>query len=96
MDDAPGWGTALAGGRPLRGPLPSLALVHRLHPGDRDGVPLGDQVGRQRLRLRERDRPLGRKPVAAVVTVKSPSHAVQRVPADREGERARPGRMRGL
>src|SRR4051794_4911453 len=36
---------------------PALALVHRLHAGHRDGVPLGDQVGRELLRRRQQRGP---------------------------------------
>src|SRR3954451_13570766 len=32
--------------------LAALALVHRLHARDRDGVAVGDQIGAQRLRRR--------------------------------------------
>src|SRR5215472_8929970 len=32
------------------GASPPLALVHRLHPGDRDGVAFRDQIGAQPLR----------------------------------------------
>ena len=40
---------------------PALALVHGQHPGDRDVVALGDQVGGQRLRARASARPTGRR-----------------------------------
>ena len=77
----------------------ALALVHGLHPGDRDGVALVDQVGGQRLRRGHRLGPrvaaVGQL-AAAVCTVKSAGcTSVEVVPAT-GNDTGTPGRTRGL
>ena len=86
---------AAGGGRALA----ALALVHRGHPGDRDGVPLGDQVGGQLLRLGQRARPTGRRRRTgrgAVVTVNSPGRTPAASSQATGADTGRPGRIRGL
>ena len=66
------------------GPGPALALVHGLHPGDRDAPTLLDQPGVEPLRLRQQRRP--------VRPARSASTAVPTVNARRRSRPARPRR----
>ena len=89
-----------AWGRPTAGcqspsPAASRARLRRLpsciagHPRDRDGVPLGDQVGRQGLRLGQLGRPLGRE------AGRPRRHGEVRPAARRPARPSRPGRTPG-